>query len=252
MNDDELDARLGRAAAPAPAVADATLDLLARDARAGGRRSHRRRLIGGLAGGLLALTGGLIAAPAAADGIRDLLARTGETCQGGTECREGEPIIDLSSSDLPELVHLDYPAYLELPPGVTRGDIEQQVAQRLAQQNAVGFESAIGQAYENIAYCGWTAEWLSADDAGDAERRTAAAGVLRRSTEWPAFAGASVDGEWTKVQSFFAQAAEEGDRTGVRAGGSVNACGSTADNIEGTYPQDTEMRAWLDDMAEKL
>ena len=241
MTDDDLDVRLARAARTHPHVTTETLDALARDARAQGWRSRRTRLIGGASVGLVALLAGLFAAPAAADGIREFLALTGDVCDYGTECQEGDPVIDLSASDLSQLVHADYPEYLELPPGVSRIDMERAVVERMARLNALTYESAVGQQYENLAYCGWVREWLDADDAGDPARVASAAGVMRRAITWPATAGSVVDEAWFTLHNDFANAAEDGDRAGVRAASVVNACGEV---------EDKEIRAWMASWAE--
>jgi hypothetical protein len=242
MDDDELDRRLTRAdVARNLTVPGVTLDELALAAREAGRSSRRRRL--GLAAvlGALALGGGL-AAPAAADGIREFLAISewqpgldpdlDEDCPPAScQFAPGSDMVDLSAPDLRQYLETIYPEWLPLAPGETRTAILDGMAAQAASDPEAGLTQEIGlrATMERIAYCGWVDLWLTtSDDAAQVQ----AADVMLQATTWPA----TVETDGGGVVAFlevFAAGAAAGDREAVEAASWQLDC-STA----GPYPAD--------------
>ncbi|WP_167050620.1 hypothetical protein [Salinibacterium sp. ZJ77] len=185
--------------------------------------SRRRPLI--VLGVSVAIVAGAAAAPAAAGGIREWLAQTGVTCQGGTECRPGSDLIDASAEDISDYVRAQYPSYLTLPPGTTPAQVMATVQDRHPQQDGVFIDSDVFVAsYEQVAYCGWVSEWLRADKEGRLDARDAAAGALTEILDWPGPMQTSPDRALIEQREGFASSAREGDRGGVQTAALYNHC----------------------------
>lgn len=213
MRDEELDRRLAVADRMADVdVAPRVLDELVERTRDGGRRSRRARLAV-VAGGLaLALGGGIAAAPAVADTVREWLAIAEWQPDAGGEVLPDSEMIDLSAPDLDEYIASIYPEWLPLAPGRTR---EQLIAAVIEQWSSVpepGFTQEVGfrHSFEILVYCDWVGVWL----AGDPGLVVEANRVLADAPQWPAFV--ATDGDIiVEIMTEVARSAADGDREGV-------------------------------------
>jgi len=219
---DELDTRLARLNSEAH-VSPQVLDELARSTRDVAASTVRRRLVGGVTAALLVFGAGAVAAPAAADAVRDFLAQTGRPIGSGTEIIPDSEWIDLGAPDLREYVESIYPEYVVLAPGQTReGAIDVVVnmwAQRNGETQAVGLQRTV----ETLAFCGWTNEWISAREDDDPGRAQTAAEMMLLTTTWPAVI-ATDGGGIVEDQLSYANAALAGNRAGVSPGLTANGC----------------------------
>lgn len=221
ISDDELSARLGAERERIPAtLTEGGIRVIARAISPARRSRWRRPLI--VFAMLTGIAAGAVAAPAAADGIRAWLAQTGITCSGGTECRPGSELIDASAPDIAEYITAQYPHYLVLP-GMSETEVMLTVQSRHPLQEGVMFDSDVLVAsYEHVAYCGWIAEWMRADAAGDLGSRDAAGVALTAILDWPGPMQTSPD--LIAMREKFAKAARDGDRGGVQTAALHNAC----------------------------
>lgn len=160
--------------------------------------------------GLASLLGLGLAAPALADGFRQL-AQTGRYGPVTTESDESE-WIDSSAADFADYASSIYPDWLPLPAGLSVEVFRTESIDQLATMVGESQESAILSTFEHNARCLWADEWLQANDAGDDATADAAALVLAESVGWPAtvdIAGGGFLEHLTEV----ADAATNGDRT---------------------------------------
>jgi len=231
ITDDELDGRLRAGDASRGFMAsEQGLDALARNAeRLAGQQGaprRRRRLFAGLSLAGLVVFGGAIAAPAAADAIREFLAQSDWRCTFGSEC--GDPDdgwIDTSAADLPDYLASVYPEQLPFAAPLTREDVLASIGGELASTPALTSETSVQRLFENTAYCSWVGLWLDSDTAGDTASRDDATAVLRDAASWPAMT-ATDGGGIMDNQAAFAGLAEDGDREGVMLAAQMNACAS--------------------------
>jgi len=226
LTDEELDARLARADRAAGLEADAgVLDALALDLRREARTRRRRRWLAAVgAGGALLL--GAITAPAAADGIR-FLAQTGEYGTFGEN--SGEQFIDWTAPDIGEYIATLYPDYLVLPSGTTRAELIDELVSSITsvEEPTTSSDDLFVQAFEQKGHCAWIEEWLAADDARDTARRDVAAAAIDPAVNLRNTTAHTVDPDpWSPA---VAQAAREGDRTGVEFG-AWQSCGAEMDD----------------------
>lgn len=226
--DDHVSALLSRARIDIALSREAEARLLESVRRTASRR--RRRI--GMISGALALTigAGFAAMPAAADVVRQFLAQTGVTCEG-TECGgvdvDDAELIDLRASDLGEYVASQYPDYLVLPAGMSRQSVIDELLSEIdVPMDEASFmaDSAIVGGYEAIAYCGWVAEWLRAEESGEPTRRGVAADALTQILDWPGPMQSSPDANLLALQEAFAEAARTGDTDGVQTAALFNHC----------------------------
>lgn len=190
---DDLDKRL-KALDRAPAIASTTLDDLAsavqREARAS--RRWRVRVIG--ASAVLALAGGIVAAPAAADAVRSFLAQSDWNPEPGGEILPDSEWVEVGAPDLEEYVDSIYPDYLELAPGQTREQIVSAVAGLWDGQKGLTQEVGLRLEMEIGVFCGWANEWTAAHSAGDEPRAAVAIDGMLLTTTWPAQAATNAGG----------------------------------------------------------
>lgn len=187
ITDDELDARLGRAALQPPELSPGTTALLAAATRERARsRTIRRRIVAAAAGTAL-LVGGVVAAPAAAEGLRRFLAQSEWQPAAGGEILPDSEMVDLGAPDLAQYIDTIYPTALPLAPGQTRAGLVAQVVAAYSQPDATMQEVGLRRALERLAYIGWLDEWNAAHAAGDATRERAALAVIADAPTWPAF-----------------------------------------------------------------
>ena len=224
MTDEELAARLERADPGREQRASrATLDTLVRESEvaAPGRRRFPRLAV--ILGGLgVMLLGAGVAAPVAADAIREFLAQTGTTCGAGTECNPDDEWIDTSAPDLAEYAGSVIPS-LPLPDPMTSDDLVRAVDAQLSANPGMQTETGIQRTFETIAYCAWVERWLELDDRGDVEGRTAAGVILQEAATWPAIVATDGGGIVDMLQAF-GDLAAEGSRDAVQATAQMNAC----------------------------
>lgn len=239
VTDDELTTRLCAARVDVLLDADAAERIERTVAQVAVRRLVRRRVAIGAV--VLTLGAGFVAAPAAADSIRDFLAQTGRPCEG-SECGGGDAeMVALGATDLDEYVASKYPDYLILPPGMERDDAIADVQNQLEgfhDDSSSMPDSAFMGAYEDVAYCAWVAEWLRAEKAEDLDARERAGAALTEALTWPGPWRTSPDPNSIAFQAGFAESARLGDVDGVQ----------TAAQFHGCSAWDGQTRvAWLDD-----
>jgi len=225
MHDDELDARL-RAADRMVGVAipEADLDRAFDAARNQGRAGHRLRL-GIVAGAVaLGLGGGIVAAPAVADTIREWFAVAEWQPDPAGEVLPDSEMVDLSAPDLAEYIASRYPEWLPLAPGTTRQQLIDAVVGRWQAVPEAGFTQEVGfrEDFESLAYCSWVDAWLTSADSSVVSRAT---DVMREAIEWPAFVATDGGGR-AEFLTAYAMAAEAGDRDGVQLAAWQYGCGS--------------------------
>lgn len=190
---DDLDRRL-MALDSAPAVAPSTLDTLARAAQREGRVSRRWRLSVISASAILALAGGVVAAPAAADVVRAFMAQSDWDPEPGGEILPDSEWVEVGAPDLEQYIDFIYPDYLVLAPGQTREQIVSAVAGLWKGQEGLTQEVGLRLSMELGVFCGWANEWVDAHDTGDEARAEAAIDGMLLTTTWPAQAATNAGG----------------------------------------------------------
>jgi hypothetical protein len=185
MNDADIDRRL-RAADRAHAIAGGTLDALAVAAQREARTSRRRRLTAIGMSALLVVGGGAVAAPAAADAVREFLAQSDWFPAAGGEILPDSEWVDLEAGDLREYIEFVYPEYIPIPPSMTRDEIIDRTYEIWNQPDATTQEVSLRRSVETFAYCGWAVELIDAQRDGDAGRYDRAAQTVLAAAEWPA------------------------------------------------------------------
>lgn len=182
---DEPDSRLAAISRP-PRVSPGALDMLAVAAQREGVTARRRRITIVGVSALLAIGGGVVAAPAAADVVRSFLAQSGWFPQAGGEILDESEWIDTSQPDLRDYLETVYPTWLKLAPTQTRTAILDDVAENAAANPALTQEVSLRRGIEARAYCGWAVELLDAQRVGDQRRYDEAAAIVLSASEWPA------------------------------------------------------------------
>jgi hypothetical protein len=231
ISDDELDRRLSAAdASSLQRVQDTTLSTLLTSTREIGRRiasrQKRRRIVGFSAIGVIAISAA-VSLPAAAEVLTHFLAQTDKTCSSATECgKTPTKFVNTTKSDTQLYVESVYPAWLPLPPSLTREKAIAAVVKRLASSPGLETTTGIENAFENVAYCGWTTTWLSAHKSNDRKLQAEAADAMSAETGWPGFA-ASADNTVMTMQKDFAAGAASGDAIKVIEAQVNNACDTT-------------------------
>ncbi len=222
ITDEELDSRLGLAdparlvRADEAALAELLSDVRRRVPPAAPWYRRHRALAGlGVAGAVL--VGGALAAPAAADVIRQFFAQSDWRPAAGGEILPDSDWIDFSAPDVNAYVESLYPEWLPLPPDTDRAAFIDTVLDNMP---ATGLMQEIGveNTYEWRAQCAWLDEWEGALGAGELDRVEAAAAVLQESASWPGIVatdGGGIADDARKAAGF----AKAGDVAGVRSTG---------------------------------
>jgi len=218
----DLDSRLARLSRSVD-VGPEVLDVLAISTRDVARSTLRHRLIAGVTAGLLVLGAGAVAAPAAADAVREFLAQTGRPIGSGSEVIPDSEWIDLGAPDLRQYVESIYPEYVLLAPGQTRESAIDVVVEMWGQRNGETQAVGLQRTVETLAFCGWTTEWISAREDDDPGRAKTAAEMMLLTTTWPAVI-ATDGGGIVDDQRGYANAAIAGDRAGVSPALTANGC----------------------------
>lgn len=213
MRDTEIDERLRSLDRMADVRMPAeVLDRAVADVRAG-RRWRRGALIGAA---LLAL-GGLLAAPVAANAVREWLAVAEWQPEAGGEILPDSEMIDLSAPDLPEYIASRYPEWLPVPPGSSREQLIADVVDHWQNVPEAGFTQEIGfrWEFERLAYCGWLETRLTSNDLAELTR---ADQVLEEAIRWPAFTATDADGVVPIYLRAYSDASRRGDLDGLQYG----------------------------------
>ncbi len=206
MSDSELIAAL-HAGDPASSVALPTGEAtrVVRHSRAA--RKPRRWLL--LTTSLAAVLVVGVPAGAFASGF---LARTGwfgspnpgddrDTCTS-TEHDCNSEWIDVSASDLDEVVTSVYPKWMPLAPGVTREDLIDRVVAIMTADNALAPERLIRRTFESESYNDWLGAWIAAHDSGDAAAQEAASRVITAASAWPALVATDGGGVVASMRAY--------------------------------------------------
>lgn len=221
---DDLDRRLATYDR-ASSVAPATLDELARVAQLEGQSSRRWRIAAISASAVLALTGGIMVAPAAADVVRSFLAQSDWNPEPGGETLPNSEWVDVGASDLDEYVDYIYPDYLVPAPGQTREEIVSAVVGLWNGREGLTQEVGLRREMEIAVFCGWASDWVEAHAAGDEPRAQMAIDGMLLTTTWPALAatdGGGVVDRQIEVIGF----ASAGDIPSFQFGVAQNGCSS--------------------------
>ena len=141
----------------------------------------------------------------------------------GTEADASE-WVDVMAPDYVDFAVSVWPDYATLPPGYDTASFaaaisRAYVASEAAQNDGLGSlrqVTGIRSEFEQFARCAWRAEWLNANDAGDASRQSAAAGTLVGAATWPATV-ASDGGGIVDEERAVGDAASSGDRLAVES-----------------------------------
>ncbi len=219
MRDDELDERLRSL----DRMADIGMPGEVLDRTVAAVRTGRRRLRAGvLAGAAVLGLGGLLAAPVAANAVRDWLAVLDEQATG-TEVLPDSEWIDLSAPDVREYVETIFPDALPIPPGMSR---DRMIGDTLAQWEAVPdveITSNWGFLYEfeRRAYCGWLEVRLTSTDLA---LLTRADQVLEEAIRWPAFVATDADGVVPTLLRAYSDASRRGDVDGLQFAADKHGC----------------------------
>jgi hypothetical protein len=212
MTEEELDERLRSFdRMRGVAVPDEVLEQLLAEARSRGRIGLRRKTAAIVGAALLGL-GGLVAAPAAADAVREWLAVADWQPEAGGEILPDSEMVDLSAPDLPDYIASRYPEWLPLAPGQTREELIATVVEQWSNVPEAGFTQEVGlrHSFEIAAYCGWVGAWL---DAENLDRAAEAGRVLADAAHWPAME--ATDGDIiVEIMDEVARSAAAGDREG--------------------------------------
>ncbi|WP_447943596.1 hypothetical protein [Microbacterium aurum] len=206
MSDNELVAAL-RAADPASSVALSAREAtrVARQSRAA--RKPRRWLL--LTTSLAAVL--VVGVPAGAFGS-EFLARTGwfgspnpgddrGTCTS-TEHDCNSEWIDVSASDLDEVIASVYPEWMPLAPGVTREDLTDRVTAIMATDNALAPERLLRRTFESESYKDWLGAWIAAHDNGDAAAQEVASRVITSASDWPTLVATDGGGVTASMRAY--------------------------------------------------
>ena len=185
MNDADIDRRL-RAADCAHAIDGGTLDALAVAAQREGRTSRRRRLTAIGLSALVVIGGGAVAAPAAADAVRQFLAQSDWFPAAGGEILPDSEWIDTGQPDLRAYLDTVSTDGVELAPGEDRDALLDAVAESHAANPGLTQEVGLRRSIEVRAYCGWAVELIDAQRVGDDAGYDRAAAVVLGAAEWPA------------------------------------------------------------------
>ncbi len=124
--------------------------------------------------------------------------------------------LDLGADDLPHVVASLYPEWLPLAPGVTSDSLIARVTDVMTGMEGLAQETLVRRTYESEAYRDWIGAWITAHDAGDADREEAAARVLEEAADWPAMVKTD-GGGITDIMRAFAQRIAEGDSEAAQA-----------------------------------
>jgi hypothetical protein len=212
MRDDELDERLRSFdRMRGVRVPGEVLDRTVAEVRAG-----RQRLRAGVIAGAAVLgIGGLLAAPVAANALREWLAVAEWQPEAGGEILPDSEMIDLSAPDLPEYIASRFPDDLPIPPGATREELIAAVVEHWQSVPETGFTQEIGFRYEfeRLAYCGWLDARLTSVDIAVLARADA---VLEEAIRWPAFVTTDADGVVPIFLRAYAEASHRGDLDGLQ------------------------------------
>lgn len=185
IEETDLDRRLS-ALHRAPSVDPQVLDRLALEAQHFGRGQFRRRLtVFGLSV-MVVIGGGLIAAPAGADAVREFLALSDWDPDDGGENLAASDWVDLSADDLHDYIDYIFPEWIPIPPSMTRADIVDRTYEISYQANTLTQEVSLRRSIETFAYCGWAVELIDAERHGNAERYDRAAEIVLSAADWPA------------------------------------------------------------------
>jgi len=204
-------------------VTDAALDEVLFAVRAHSAR-RRRRAVVSIAGVGAALVIGTIALPAAADVVREFLAQQVVQRQDeGTEVVPDSAWVDARASDFGEYLATIYPTGLPLPAGYTPDDLIVAVVGNNKGSEGLQQEASFRFAFENIAYCGWVDQWLTANAAADERSQIEATDVMVDSLAWPAYLELD-GGNLMEYQQRFATGAQAGDRQTVEFAAEINGC----------------------------
>lgn len=182
---DDIDRRL-TAADRAHAADAGTLDALAVAARREASLSRHRRLVAIGVSALLAVGGGVVAAPAAADAVREFLAQSDWFPSPGGEVLPASEWVDTGQPDLRAYLDTLATDGVELAPGQDRDSLLDAVAESHAANPGLIQEVGLRRSFEVRAYCGWAVELLDAHRDGDDGRYDSAAEHVLSAAEWPA------------------------------------------------------------------
>jgi hypothetical protein len=224
MITDPLD-RLLEATATASGVSpsaelDAALeDMAGQIKRNSQARSRRRRtvVVAAIAGSIA------LATPAAAGWVS---ARTGWFGSPGITENDTSEFLRQGSPEMAAIVEnhgRDYP----LPPGGSYAGVVERLRRNTVDRPEVIQNTGVRALVAKESVCQWEALWLSADNVGDAERRTKAGVVLEEAAGWPIFS--QVDGGGVvELRREVGSAAAAGTRAPVEQDFRINCAGRDA------------------------
>jgi hypothetical protein len=203
-------------APPSAALDSALEDMAVQIKRTPYRRRRHRALVAAAISGSLVL-----AAPAAANWVS---ARTGWFGSPGMTENDTSEYLRQDSPEMAAIVEShgrDYP----LPPGGSyAGVVERLRASTGGRGPELIQDTGVRTMVAQESVCQWQALWLSADDAGETDRRYRAGIVLEEAAAWPIFA--QVDGGGVvELRRRVGAAATEGTRAPVEQDFRANCAG---------------------------